>query len=134
LGFSIGITIGGVAQIATQCAGYVAIQKYQQIKLQLERYTSNKQHDDDDDDLPVKELRRKSQVALKTHAYNMVFLFVAACGIPAGLRIADMLPVSWGIARTIGIITLLELMGKPFAESYFISKSKSNVTNDAKKK
>jgi hypothetical protein len=117
LGFSIGITIGGLAQIVTQYVGYVAIQKYQKITTKLkEMDASNIQENE------VEKMKQQSQGALRTHVYNMVFLFVAACGIPAGLRIADMLPASWGIARTIGIIILFELMGKAFGDSYFKSK------------
>ncbi|KAI2491184.1 hypothetical protein MHU86_23379 [Fragilaria crotonensis] len=113
-GFSIGITIGGVAQIITQRAGYQAIQRFYVLKakvMEIEEATGESEE--------LETLKTQKETALRTHVYNMVALFVSACGIPAGLRIADLLPTQLGIARYIGVITIFLLMCKPFGDSYF---------------
>jgi len=105
LGFSIGITVGGVMQITTQMAGYRAIKKYQYLKTLGSAADSI-------------ELER----AIKTHVYNMIGLFVAACGIPAALRLAGMFPTDLLVTLAmVGIISLLNVLIGPYGSSYFKS-------------
>ena len=116
LGFSIGITIGGIAQIATQRAGYRAIQRFYVLKAKLTELEEAKAASEE-----IEELKKQKESALRAHVYNMVTLFVAACGIPAGLRIAEVLPNSMGAVREIGVIAFLLFMCRPFGDSYFKS-------------
>ena len=116
LGFSIGITIGGIAQIATQRAGYRAIKRFQVLKAKLKEAEEGKAGNEE-----MEELKTQQNLALRKHVYNMVTLFVSACGIPAGLRMAEMLPNHLGFVREIGVVVCLLLMSKPFGDSYFKS-------------
>lgn len=98
LGFAVGITAGGMGQLYAQYAGYRAIRRY-------------KRQDLDPDE------RRK---ALREHVFNMVTLFVAACGIPAGIRFAEsMLPPALETLGLILIIIGFSKVADPFGESYF---------------
>ena len=113
-GFSIGITIGGVAQISTQRAGYQAIQRFYVLKAKVKEM-----EEATGESVELETLKEQKETALRTHVFNMVALFVSACGIPAGMRIAEMLPNYLGIARDIGVIAFFLLMCKPFGDSYF---------------
>ena len=119
MGFSLGITIGGIAQIFTQRSGYLAIKRFNALKAKVNDMERSKKQGDE-----LEELKKQKESALRTHIYNMVALFVAACGIPAGMRIADMLPEKFGIVRLIGVIVGFQLIAKPFGDTYIKSDKK----------
>ena len=119
LGFAIGITVGGIAQVCAQTAGYRAIQKFKELKVQileLQRFDDKKMKTAEIDDL----CKRRDD-ALRIHIFNMVSLFVAACGIPAGIRFASVLGLGDSFMGLIAPVVLLNLMVNPFATSYFKS-------------
>lgn len=118
-GFSFGITIGGVAQIAAQRAGYRAIRRFRTLKAEVEekeRVGSKREELD--------ELKQAKESALRSHIYNMVSLFVAACGIPAGLRLSEFLPSCLEAVGLIVIIVSFQAVIKPFGDTY-VTKSKT---------
>jgi hypothetical protein len=80
------------------------------------------------------ECKRQKESALRTHIYNMIGLFVAACGIPAGMRIADMLPEGLGVARLIGVIVLFQLIAKPLRDSYIKSDKRSGRRQETERR
>lgn len=97
MGFRVGITIGGLAQVAAQTIGYSSIKVYQKAA-----------HPD---------VRRK---ALLTHISSMVSLFTAACSIPAALRIVDLIPSENGqVIGLIGSIVGLQMLVPPFTKTYY---------------
>ena len=113
LGFSIGITVGGIAQILTQWSGYRAIRQFSSLKAKVkDMEQANKKGEQLD------KLKDQTEAALRTHIYSMVSLFVLACGIPAGMRIADMLPESMGVARVIGVIVVFKMIAKAMGDTY----------------
>jgi hypothetical protein len=120
MGFSLGITFGGIAQVITQRSGYNAIRRFNALKAKLKDMEKAKIQGDE-----LEECKRQKESALRTHIYNMIGLFVAACGIPAGMRIADMLPEGFGVTRLIGVIVLFQLMAKPFGDTYIKSDKKN---------
>ena len=82
LGFAIPITIGGILQIVSEVIGYGAIRKYQRLTAELQDTTKL---------LPEgyrQSLRLQQYEALKLHISSMLGLFVMACSIPAGIRLA----------------------------------------------
>ncbi|CAB9501238.1 expressed unknown protein [Seminavis robusta] len=80
LGFAIPITIGGLLQILSEVKGFRAIREYKRIRQQLEATTSL---------TDMKELEEKKYAAICTHIGWMVSLFVMACSVPAGMRLAS---------------------------------------------
>ena len=124
LGFAIGITVGGIAQVNAQTAGYRGIQKFKELKVQileLQRVDHKKTKTAE-----INELCKRKDDALRIHIFNMVGLFVAACGIPAGIRFAVVL--GWGdsLLGLIVPVVLLNGMVNPFATSYLKSSHDSD--------
>jgi len=104
-GFSIGITVGGIQQMAAQYKGYKAIRSFQKIKLQI---SSGKYKDKEE----VIALHDEQDKQLSIHIENMVALFVMACGIPALIRISEAYEIH--ILILIGIANILNfVMAKP---------------------
>jgi len=106
LGFSIGITIGGVAQMGLQIAGYSAIRRFQKLRDQLDESTPEQ-----DSFLLVdrEELERQKKKALIAHIDSMVSLFVIACGTPAALRLAPSLGFGgdYAILIVVGVFSVV---------------------------
>ena len=125
MAFSIGITLGGIGQVIAQCIGYNAIRRFKALKARLEDMEEAKIQEDE-----LEECKRQKESALRTHIYSMIALFVAACGIPAGMRIADMLPEWLGLTRLIGVIVLFEVMVKPFGDTYIKSDKRNGLLTD----
>jgi hypothetical protein len=122
LGFSIGITVGGICQIAAQYFGYTAIRKYQALKAKVIELEMHNQHEDDLDRV---KLQRDS--ALRNHVRGMISLLVAACGIPAGMRLVrSYLPENLQTISLIFVIWLLVIIPRPFTNSYFRMKDNLN--------
>lgn len=117
LGFSIGITVGGVMQVLTQKNGYLAIKRFGLLKREVEEMVRLNQRGE-----PLEKLKQEKEAALRSHIYNMVCLFVVACGIPAGLRIADMLPQMLGPLRMIAVIVLTQVAVKPYGDTFIKSR------------
>lgn len=121
LGFSIGITFGGIMQILSQKNGYRAICKFKRLKLEVEEMERGGKKGEE-----LETLKDEKEVALRSHIYNMVALFVAACGIPAGIRIADMLPEIMGPLRVGGVIALTQWAIKPYGDTFIAKPTKVN--------
>lgn len=117
--FSFGVTIGGLAQIAAQRRGYRAIRRFRTLKAEVEEKEKMGLKREELD-----ELKQAKESALRNHIYNMVALFVAACGIPAGLRLSEFLPSSLEAVGLIVIIVSFQAVIKPFGDTY-VTKSKT---------
>ena len=82
LGFAIPITIGGMLQIVCEVIGYRAIRKYQHTAQELQDNSKTMAED------YRQSLELQKHEALKLHISSMLGLFVMACSIPAGIRLA----------------------------------------------
>ena len=82
LGFSIGITYGGICQMQLEFAGYKSIRCYKNIKAQIRAGEYKKR-----EELMLLQDKRDEQLTI--HIQSMINLFVLACGIPALIRICD---------------------------------------------
>jgi hypothetical protein len=113
LGFALPITIGGIAQVCAQYNGYKAIQLYKSLKGEIAKSTI-----ESEDSRTSKEgnailvekielLKKKQQKALGNHIGNMISLFVSACGIPAGIRIAELFGGPNDIVTIASIVTMI---------------------------
>ena len=97
LGFALPITIGGIAQIFAQYNGYKAIRLYKSLKeeILIKTQASHEIHTSKDEQyilsMELDVLKLNQQKALGNHIGNMISLFVTACGIPAGIRIAELI-------------------------------------------
>jgi hypothetical protein len=117
LSFSIGITVGGIAQIISQIVGWRAIKKFQ-------RYSKEEQEmlaegDTKHDAEKLADLKDKKRASMMTHVYNMVALYMVACGAPALLRVTGMfLPEGMGVLGLVGSVVFLNLLVKPFGDTY----------------
>jgi len=106
-------------QILTQKNGYNAIRRFGRLKLEVEAMEkANKRGE------VLDKLKEEKEGALRSHIYNMVCLFVAACGIPAGLRLADMLPELLGPLRLVAVIALTQVAIKPYGDTFITSTNK----------
>ena len=114
LGLAIGTSIGGTAQILSQVAGFVAIKRYQKLKAQVEETEATSIGGEE-----LEMLKLQKESALRSHVFSMVLLFVCACGLPAALRIAELLPEQLGFSRELGVIVLTVALSKPFGDFYF---------------
>jgi hypothetical protein len=118
LGFSIGITIGGILQIAAQYIGYTAIKTYQALKVQVNEMEKCNLHGE-----ALDTLKHQMDSALRNHVYCMVSLFVAACGVPAGMRLVDSyVPENLQTLPLTFVILLFATIPSPFADTYFQAK------------
>ncbi len=98
-GFSIGITYGGFAQMQLEFVGWKSIKKFQMIKAQISAGAFR-----DEDELEL--LKDEQDAQMTTHIQSMIRLFVLACGIPALLRICDIvgygyLPIFFVIVKSL---------------------------------
>lgn len=118
MGFSVGITLGGIIQVYLQIRGHAAIRRYQRLKAETnalmglqetkERYQSS-----------VLEVEMKD--ALQEHITCMVALFLLACGIPAAVRVSDALAQDNDVMNSlvlIAIITGLNVIHGPMSRTY----------------
>lgn len=112
LGFSIGVTFGGFAQMYAEVAGYIAIKRFQTIKARIAEAEGGLYENDDDDEVELSALRNDRDEQLTIHVRSMVNLFALACGIPAMMRICD----------SIGYNYLPILLGIAFGLSYFMAR------------
>mmetsp|Transcript_39597 Transcript_39597/g.67443 ORF Transcript_39597/g.67443 Transcript_39597/m.67443 type:complete len:239 (-) Transcript_39597:598-1314(-) len=109
LGFSIGITFGGFSQIYTQIVGYKAIKRSQEIKAKIGAHEYKNEEE-------LFALQDEQDAQLNDHIQSMIGLFVLACGIPALMRICDIvsynyLPIFIGLAYSLSYV-----MSYPFAK------------------
>jgi len=103
LGFSIGITYGGIAQMHLQFLGYRAIRRFQKVKAKIEAGEFENQRE-------LLSLEDEQDEYLVIHITSMINLFVFACGIPALMRLGEV----------IGYIFLLPLITIMPCVSYFM--------------
>jgi hypothetical protein len=91
------ITIGGIFQLFAQYFGYKAIRLYKSLKEEISTRTREFQDSRISTDenafrtQELNELKLTQRRALGNHIGNMIGLFVNACGIPAGIRMAELL-------------------------------------------
>mmetsp|Transcript_24011 Transcript_24011/g.37005 ORF Transcript_24011/g.37005 Transcript_24011/m.37005 type:complete len:295 (-) Transcript_24011:272-1156(-) len=103
LGFSVGITAGGIAQMYCQITGHYAICEYRRLK----QLVHSLEHQEDDGQrqpsslVELEDATDKMQNALHRHIYSMLAIFLLACGIPAGMRLSGDLSRGNGIANSI---------------------------------
>eukprot|EP00816_Leptocylindrus_hargravesii_P011136 CAMPEP_0196822276 /NCGR_PEP_ID=MMETSP1362-20130617/82818_1 /TAXON_ID=163516 /ORGANISM="Leptocylindrus danicus, Strain CCMP1856" /LENGTH=201 /DNA_ID=CAMNT_0042201789 /DNA_START=285 /DNA_END=890 /DNA_ORIENTATION=+ len=119
MGFSVGITLGGIVQVYLQIRGHAAIRRYQGLKAEKIALTDVQE---------TKEQRNRSSVveeemkyALQEHITCMVALFLLACGIPAAVRVSDALAQDNDVMNSlllIAIITVLNAIHGPMSRTY----------------
>jgi hypothetical protein len=80
LSFAIPITIGGILQLICEVKGFRAIREFKQIRIQLAENSSLGE---------ITSLQERQRAALVKHIGYMLSLFVMACSIPAGIRLAE---------------------------------------------
>lgn len=125
VGFSIGISIGGIAQMILQTLGYKDIKRFQRIQSEIERLTSPSSSSPPAQDVPnnqsnllpndgsenteelIEQLKEEKVKALNGHISNMISLFVVACGVPAAMRIADFLAIDGTVALIVCIVAMI---------------------------
>jgi hypothetical protein len=105
LGFSIGITYGGIAQMQVQFLGYRAIRRFQKVKAKIEAGEFENQRE-------LLSLEDEQDQHLAIHITSMINLFVLACGIPALIRLGE----------AIGNIVLLPSIIILYSVSYFMAR------------
>mmetsp|Transcript_28404 Transcript_28404/g.76944 ORF Transcript_28404/g.76944 Transcript_28404/m.76944 type:complete len:252 (+) Transcript_28404:105-860(+) len=105
LGFSIGITYGGIAQVQLEVIGYRAIVRYKAVKERI-------QDGDYTDREELLALEDELDDNLIAHVIAMVNLFVMACGIPALIR----------LGARIGNVYLLPLIAATYCLGYFMTR------------
>lgn len=106
-GFSIGITYGGFAQMQLEILGWKSIKKFQMIKAQI-----NAGEYKDREELVL--LQDEQEAQLTAHIQSMIRLFVLACGIPALLRICDVVGYGYLPLFLIIVYSLTYFMTRPF--------------------
>jgi hypothetical protein len=125
LSFSIGITIGGIAQIVSQIVGWRAIQNFQRISNEEQKLWNDGNAQRDPQKLA--DLEGKKRASLMTHVYNMVALYTVACGAPALLRATGMVfPGRMGVSGLLVSVVFLNLLVKPFGDTY-LHKEKGKI-------
>ena len=102
MGFSIGITIGGILQMYLQVSGYVSIRHFKKIREQI--LTSEYKNKEE-----LYALEDKQDTHLIRHISSMINLFVFACGVPAIMRLE--LPLGYLL---LGCALASFLMIRPF--------------------
>lgn len=105
LGFSVGITYGGIAQMQAQYMGYHAIKRYQQVKAKIEAEEYQNQQE-------LLTLEDEQDEHLRTHITSMINLFVLACGIPGLVRLVGINPV-YLLPSIIGLYCVSYFMSQP---------------------
>ena len=129
LSFGIPITIGGIFQLYAQWQGYRSIQLYRQVVAEetkclalMEEEKEDYNIYDDNDVAPTKhgdsfdawqtEIQQKKKKYLANHIGNMIAVFVAACGIPAMMRVLENVETIWPY---IVVITTLNVVSFRYA-------------------
>jgi len=102
MGFSIGITIGGILQMYLQTSGYVSIRHFTKIREQI--LTSEYKNKEE-----LYALEDEQDTHLIRHISSMINLFVFACGVPAIMRLE--LPLGYLL---LGCALASFLMIRPF--------------------
>lgn len=113
-GFSIGITIGGIAQIVLQLQGYTSIRRFKALRERLSEAPGN-----ESDTLMVdrEELERDKAKALSAHIESMISLFVVACGTPAAMRIAGKFGAG-GAPVIVLLVVVFSLVAQRFSKVF----------------
>ena len=122
IGGAVALSIGGSFQLLAEWFGYFGIKEYQRCKARIEELEGNDIVGDDDRLALLEELHGKKAKALQTHISSMVALFVAACGIPAAVRVAAVFGKNELVALIVCIVAL-NLMVNPYTRSYSSSKA-----------
>lgn len=110
IGFSIGISAGGLGQLFFQYTGFTAIRRYRVLKEKIQSGSPST------DELIL--LQAEKDECLKLHVYNMCGLFIVGCGAPAGIRL---LSAMYGDTSTIALIAtviVLICLVRPFGDIY----------------
>jgi hypothetical protein len=106
LGFAIPITVGGILQIYCEVVGYRAIRQYQKLRQDFIKHPT----------IPNEQrtaLQNQLHTALKTHISCMLGLFVLACSIPAGIRLAiSMAGTDDGLLPVLLIVLMVGVLQK----------------------
>jgi hypothetical protein len=124
LDFSIGITIGGVAQVLLQARGYLNIKKFQELRDKLtSSSTTNLLAATNESDVlfvPSPENRDRLEQdklkALTAHIDSMISLFVIACGVPAAIRIVGLFGAG-GNATLVGLIVVMTVVSAMYQKA-----------------
>jgi len=129
LGFAIPITIGGILQLQCEYKGYRAIRKYKALQTEIDALRQAKMAGKMDRHR-LQQLLVDQRVALGNHISWLLNLFVMACGIPAGIRLAEVfVPGDEGIQ---GILALLGVIGAlQFLAGRYIRKYVSSTVGGA---
>lgn len=116
LAFALPITIGGIAQLSAQYYGYSAIRRYKSlgydISLKQRQIDEKETFVSDEQKICLMEeiniMKVSQQKALRNHIGNMISLFVSACGIPAGIRLAEVMTGGKdGVATIFAIVSVI---------------------------
>jgi hypothetical protein len=121
LSFVVPITIGSIGQMWAQYYGYVAIRRYQRLKREIankcathERQLDSTREQNELHEQVIQALQVEQREALRYHIENMISLFVFACGIPASVRLGELLsgakdgiPATMAILAVIGVLSVL---------------------------
>lgn len=106
LGFAVPITIGGILQLQCEYKGFRAIRTYKALQDEIEKIQEDGRSKDQH---RIETLVADQKKALRTHIGYMISLFVCACGIPAGIRLAEFL--ARGDEGVVGTVALLSVIG-----------------------
>lgn len=115
-GFRIGITIGGLSQVAGQIIGWRSIRQYKEICCQMKKLKKATSQDNDETLAEMEELK---QSALKDHVYNMTGLYTSACGSPAMIRLVGIIHPDASTFVLAGSVIGLSMIAKLFGDTYF---------------
>jgi hypothetical protein len=116
LAFSLPITIGGILQLQAQYRGYLAIRRYQRLKHEIAlKLSTLESHSTNETNTrlaqEVQDLAIEQRKALRLHIGNMISLFAAACGTPAGIRLAELITGGHGgIPTVLAILAMIGVM------------------------
>jgi len=118
-GFQVGITIGGIAQVASQVIGWRAIKRYKLRSKQIDALRKGETADRDEDlDEARAKLVSEKETALADHVKSMISLYAVACGSPAMIRLVGIALPSAGVVGLVGAVVGLSMLVEPFANTY----------------
>ena len=134
--FSVGITIGGVAQLWLQYRGFVAIRKFKALKEKIKEkedisLASNDNDTGEASEVDLESLRAEKDAALSRHIYNMVGLFAVGCGVPALVRLFALVGLPSTISLVVALAILVVLI-RPYGNT-FLRKPRSEIPPASKK-
>jgi hypothetical protein len=117
LGFALPITIGGILQLNSQYNGFIAIRRYKKLSQDIRALTNGGKNDRTSNEQQpqraneLEDLQVEQRKALRLHIGHMIGLFVSACGIPAGIRLAELATGRKdGMATTIAIFSVIGVL------------------------